>query len=247
MTYVVDLEKFHGPLDLLLYLIEENQVDIYDIPIAAITDQYMEHLSHTGELNLEQLGDFLIMASYLLYLKSRMLLPRRPDRDGEEEDDRLYIDPREELVQQLLLYKKYRQAAECLAQKQEGVLPRVYYRFQPEEADQEEEIVTDVKALLRAYQVLLRELKLEEPELDLPSGDISVEDKMEEIMSRLQQKRGRLVLQHLFAGVSSNREAMAYFLALLELIRLQLVVAVQKDLFADITVKIRVGKDNVDA
>ena len=100
MPYVVALEAFHGPLDLLLYLIEENQLDIYDIPIAAITDQYLAYLADTGDWDLDRLGEFMVMASYLLQLKSRMLLPRRHLPQYEPEENT--ADP-EELVQKLLL------------------------------------------------------------------------------------------------------------------------------------------------
>ena len=118
MPYVVALEAFHGPLDLLLYLIEENQLDIYDIPIATITDQYLAYLADTGDWDLDRLGEFMVMASYLLQLKSRMLLPRRhlPQYEPEEE----YSRSQGELVQKLLSYKRFRQVAQYLARLEQG-------------------------------------------------------------------------------------------------------------------------------
>lgn len=106
MTYVVDLEAFHGPMDLLLYLIEKDEINIYDIPIASISDQYISYLSGGNINDLDNLGDFLLMASYLLNLKSRMLLPKPVVEINTEEAEE--IDPREELVQRLLDYKGIR-------------------------------------------------------------------------------------------------------------------------------------------
>ena len=112
MTYVVDLEAFHGPMDLLLYLIEKDEINIYDIPIARISDQYISHLQGNDVSDLDNLGDFLLMASYLLNLKSRMLLPRPTVEESTDEADE--IDPREELVQRLLNYKHYKEACHKL-------------------------------------------------------------------------------------------------------------------------------------
>src|SRR5690554_275758 len=105
MTYMVDLDTFHGPLDLLLYLVEKNQVDIYDIPIAVISEQYIAHLQDSGNLDLDRMSDFLIMASYLLNLKSRLMLPEGIIEESEEGEETL--DPRQELVEKLLAYKKF--------------------------------------------------------------------------------------------------------------------------------------------
>ena len=122
-TYVVDLEAFHGPLDLLLYLIDRNEVDIYDIPISDITEQYLQHLQLSGDSDLENLGSFLSMASYLLNLKSRLLLPAYEDEEGEEQE----LDPREELVKKLVEYRRYKKAAMYLRSRQNentsGFLP----------------------------------------------------------------------------------------------------------------------------
>lgn len=245
MGYVVDLEAFHGPMDLLLYLIEKNELDIYDIPIAVITDQYMEHLQSTGDYNLDMLGDFLIMASYLLNLKSRMLLPRypRPDEDGEDGE---VSDPREELVQRLLDYKRYKEAGEYLRALQEGEFRRVFFRPEVYQGEDKEEILASMGALTRAYYALWQENEPEQP-YNLPQGDINVGDKMEEILKRLGQFKTGLVFQDLFAGVLNRREALALFLALLELVRQQKVTAHQETEFSVIKVYLRVAVRNVDA
>ena len=236
MNYIVDLESFHGPMDLLLYLLDEEQLEIYDIPIATITDQYMEYLQQTGELNLEQMGDFLIMATYLLNLKSRMLLPSRAELNEEEDSD-----PRAELVQRLLDYKKYKKLAEYLLSYHNGDFPRVFFRDSEDEISGIEELVGDAAQLWRSFQSLLRDLPEQEEKFKLPQGDVNISEKMEEIVERLEQGNAGLVLQDLFQGVISLREALAFFLALLELIRLQRVEAIQDQSFGEIKIRLQVA------
>jgi segregation and condensation protein A len=154
MDYIVDLEAFHGPLDLLLYLIDKNELDIYDIPIATITDQYMEYLQDTGEYDLDILGDFLIMASYLLNLKSRLLLPGLKGQE-EETDEEEAIESREELVQRLLQYKKIKKVAGLLMERQSGECQRIFFRDTIFQAEEKEEIWATIGALTRAYQSVL--------------------------------------------------------------------------------------------
>jgi len=237
MNYVVDLEAFHGPMDLLLYLIEKDEINIYDIPIARISDQYVSYLQGSGMGDLDNLGDFLLMASYLLNLKSRMLLPRPLVETSNEEDEE--IDPREELVQRLLDYKRYKEAAVSLGQRHEGELARIFYRSATDDLLGPEEIVADMGYLLKAYRALLRELDDEGPPYEVRIEEISVEDKMEEIMNRLQGSAGSMVFQDLFIGIRYRREAYALFLALLELLRLQRLVARQGTIFGSIMIYLR--------
>ena len=125
-TYVVDLEAFHGPW-IFAHLIDRNEVDIYDIPISDITEQYLQHLQHlqlSGDSDLENLGSFLSMASYLLNLKSRLLLPAYEDEEGEEQE----LDPREELVKKLVEYRRYKKAAMYLRSRQNEEYFQVFYR-----------------------------------------------------------------------------------------------------------------------
>ncbi|MGE5391439.1 MAG: segregation and condensation protein A [Deltaproteobacteria bacterium] len=242
MTYLVDLEAFHGPMDLLLYLIEKDEINIYDIPIARISDQYISYLQVSGVSDLDNLGDFLLMASYLLNLKSRMLLPRPPvEMIGEEAEE---IDPREELVQRLLDYKRYKEAAVSLGLRQEGDLARIFYRNAGDELLGPEEIITDLGALLKAYRTVLHELS-EEPSFEIRLEEISVEDKMEEITNRLAESAGGMIFQDLFLGIRYRREAYALFMALLELLRLQRVMASQAAVFGEIMIYLR-GEQNVD-
>ena len=126
MSYIVELEVFHGPLDLLLFLIEKNEVDIYDIPIAEITEQYLVYIQDAKAINIERLGDFLILASYLLNLKSKMLLPQHK-LDEMENDPEAEEDPRDELIAKLLEYKKFKEAARYLSSLQKES-PEVFLR-----------------------------------------------------------------------------------------------------------------------
>jgi segregation and condensation protein A len=236
MTYMVDLETFHGPLDLLLYLVEKNQVDIYDIPIAVISEQYIEYLQASGNFNLDRMGDFLIMASYLLNLKSRLMLP---DSLNETEEEEEMLDPRQELVEKLLAYKKYKQAAVWLEDRHNGREERIYYREEQQDRELPAEWVADLKSLVKAYQAVIKELNEEEEYYELPQGDVNVGNKMDEIMARLKKKPHTIIFQDLFLGIISKREALALFLALLELIRLQRVEARQSNPFAEIELKIK--------
>ena len=236
MAYMVDLETFHGPLDLLLYLVEKNQVDIYDIPIAVISEQYIEYLQASGDFDLDRMGDFLIMASYLLNLKSRFLLPGSIDETEEGEEP---LDPRQELVEKLLAYKKFKEAAVWLEDRHNGKGERIYYREEQQDRESPAEWVADLKSLVKAYQVVIKEISEEEDYYELPRGDANVGDKMEEIMARLKKSPHIIIFQDLFLGIISRREALALFLALLELIRLQRVEARQSHPFAEIELKIK--------
>lgn len=222
---MVDLESFHGPLDLLLFLIDKNEVDIYDIPIAFIADQYVQYLQSTGQFDLENIGEFLIMATYLLNLKSRMLLPRPEAAMGSSVEDE--ADPREELVQKLLDYRRFREAGQYLQEREASAVARVFYRQVPAPPVGQEELIVDLAGLVRAYRSVIRRLPMSEPESVLPENDVNVSEKMEVIMELLKAKPAGVTFAGLFAEVSRRREALAMFLALLELIRLQKIRAVQ--------------------
>jgi segregation and condensation protein A len=236
MEYVVDLEAFHGPLDLLLYLIEKNQIDIYDIPVAAITDQYMDHLHLTGEYNLEVLGEFLIMASYLLNLKSRMLLPQRQLAAAEDEEQ---ADPRQELVQKLLDYRKYKQAAEFLGDRDSGKEQRLFFRQAIYQMDEKEEIIVSINALTRAYRSIHRQ-ESDQKTYEVALTDIDVSVKMEEILQLLKAWGQGMVFHELLVRVE-RREQLAFFIGLLELVRQQKVAVQQENEFGEIILSLRVG------
>lgn len=235
MEYLVDLEAFHGPLDLLLYLVEKNQVDIYDIPIAVISEQYLEYLQAGGGFDLERLGDFLLMASYLLSIKSKLLLPASIIEAKEEEE---ISDPRQELVEKLLDYRRFKEIAGWLQNRESGAVERIYYREEQLEGEFREELVADLRSLVKAYKAALKDIIETTDDYELPQGDVNVSEKMEEILERLHNVPQGIVFQNLFIGIVSRREALALFLALLELIRLQQVEAIQGNPFGDIEVRL---------
>jgi segregation and condensation protein A len=236
MEYIVDLEAFHGPLDLLLYLIDKNEVDLYDIPVAVITDQYMEHIHHTGDYNLEVMGDFLIMASFLLNLKSRLLLPQREQMVEEEEES---VDPRQELVQKLLDYRRYKQAAEFLQDRESGKEQRPFFRQAVYKWDEPEEIIASINALVRAYRLISRK-ETGHKSYDLNLTDIDIDAKMTEIIYWLERRHQGAAFQDIWQ-TRETREQLALFLALLELVRQQKVTVQQDCEFGEIMLFLRVG------
>lgn len=235
MNYMVNLEQFYGPLDLLLYLIEKNEMNIYDISIALITDQYIDFIAGSAHIDLDQLGDFLVMASYLLNLKSQMLLPGAVENEAGEDEE---LDPRQELIHKLLEYKRFKKAAELLSLRLTDEYPRLFFRYgQVDLPHPEAEITAHAKTLHTAYLRLL-EHRLTEAKYQLPKGDVNVAAKMEEILQRLQNGR-RVNFHELYPDGRQRREILASFLALLELIRLNKVEARQEKRFGEIKIWIR--------
>lgn len=232
MEYMVNLEQFYGPLDLLLYLIEKNEMNIYDIPIALITDQYMDYIQEAGNIDLDHLGDFLVMASYLLNLKSQMLLPA-PVEETEKEDEEI-ADPREELINKLLEYKRFKLAAGLLGERLNDDFPQVFFRHGVSDLPEPEgELSASIKSLQKAYLRLVEE-QLIQKQYQIPQGDINVGEKMAEIQQMLEIANRPISFYELYSQASSRREILATFLALLELIRLHKVAAVQEQRFGEI-------------
>jgi segregation and condensation protein A len=219
--YKVKLDIFEGPLDLLVHLIKKNEMDIYDIPIAVITAQYLEYLDLMKDLNINVAGNFLVMAATLIHIKSRMLLPRPPEDEEEE-------DPRLEITRPLLEYLHLKEAAEQLNTR--PVLYRdVFTRdFLSKEMEGKEEglIRVGLFELIDAVRKMLLERK-EEPFLSLPSPLVPIENKMEEILNILKQ-RGQVLLGDLLPGHSTKADIIVVFLSLLELARLQKIVVYQE-------------------
>ena len=211
------LDNFEGPLDLLLTLIQKNKVSIYDIPIVEITDQYLEVIDGIEESALDNTGEFIVMAAQLLYIKSKMLLPRE-----EEEDE----DPREELAQRLLEYQKFKEASQELRKSE---FSSKYMVFRDEEEIKfpvpEYNRKHEVSALIDAFHsILARRIRKEKPEKRAFSGivgreKVSVDDMVEKICKRL-RKSGRVRFKTLFRAEDSKPEMIATFLAVLEMIKL---------------------------
>ena len=232
-NYPVHLENFDGPLDLLLHLIKKNEVNIYDIPVALITQQYLDYVNLMQELNLDVAGEFLVMAATLIHVKSRMLLPR-PDPAQEDPEE----DPREALVRRLLEHQKFKAAAELLHERE---TVRSAQRMRPDErvADvvgeaEEPEIEVDLFSLMSAFRQVLERAK-HRPTMHLPPEQISVETRIEQLLARL-SVTDACGFEELFADVQTKPGMIVTFLALLEMIRLKLVRVFQGGAFGEIRV-----------
>lgn len=234
-NYAIKLDIFEGPLDLLLYLIKKNEIDIYNIPIALVTEQYLEYMKMIKALNLDMAGEYLVMASTLIHIKSRMLLPP-PDEPEEEEED-----PRAELVRQLLEHKTFKEIATNLGSR--PLLERdVFTRAAalPEEiiqqASDDEEVLMEVSVfeLIEAFHRIVSQLdKKELLEIDLEK--LSLTDIINEVMERLTVTKN-LSFED-FIGERRDRRRVIYsFLALLELIKLRMVKAYQTSNFGVIRI-----------
>ncbi len=215
--YTVRLEMFEGPLDLLLHLINKNELDITNIPIALITEQYLEYIKLMKILNLDVAGEYLLMASTLLHIKSKMLLPIS---SGEEEEEG--EDPRAELVRRLLEYQKYKEAAVELERR--PMLDRdVFMRSAPvdtEEPPEEERVEVSLFELLEAFRQLLGRAK---PEAfhEVILERVTVEEKLQEILSLLQKEKRSMAFHLLFPEQASRRVIVVTFLAILELVKMK--------------------------
>jgi segregation and condensation protein A len=234
--YKVKLEVFEGPLDLLLYLIKKEEVDIYDIPIERITNQYMEYLSLMQLLNLEVAGEFLVMAATLMYIKSRMLLPEDQQvTDTEPEEGE---DPRWELIRQLVEYKKFKDAALQLAQReaeQSRMFPRRAVAELVAKASEVPLAEVSIFDLINAFHTVLKKAQEKEDFREIIEEKFTVSDKIEEILYTLRD-RTELVFSEVFAKAGSRAEVVVTFLALLELIRLKRLKVQQPEAFGEIHV-----------
>lgn len=232
--YKVKLEIFEGPLDLLLYLIKQDEIDIYEISLERITSQYLEYLQAFKELNIELAGEFVVMAANLIYLKSRSLLPvdQQPPEEDAHEDD-----PRWELIRQLIEYKKFKEAASELHLRQleqekifarEGALALAV-----EEPLRLGEV--GIFQLINAFQTVIKRIDARTDLRELPGERFSVSDKIETILQRV-STGAPVRFSDLFGSATSRIEVAVTFLALLELIRLKQVRAIQKKIFEEIQI-----------
>lgn len=229
--YTFHLAAFNGPLELLMHLIEKNKIDIYDIPIAELTRQYLDYLEAMREMDMEVTSAFLVMAATLLQIKSRMMLPKKKAEENEEED------PRQELVERLLEYRRFKEVSEVLgsmADLQEHFVGRapldLPVRHLPPES-------LDLDLLLTAFREVM---SVKGEEAGLPAAIIRpepyhIEDKMEEIEALLRERGGRMRFEDAFER-GTRGELVVTFLALLELMKQQSVTAQQSHLFGTITI-----------
>jgi segregation and condensation protein A len=236
MDYAIKLDIFEGPLDLLLHLIKKNEIDIYNIPIALITEQYIRYLNMIKSLNLDLAGEYLVMAATLIHIKSKLLLPV-PEEPSEEDAEE---DPRFELVKQLLEYQTFKEAAANLEKR--PLLERdVFVRSAPmpaelekQDVEEDELIEANIFELIEAFHLLVSRIdKKELLEIDLET--LSLTDIINDVMERLTRDKN-LTFDELIGEKKGRRNIIYTFLAILELIKLKMIKAYQTSAFGVIRV-----------
>src|SRR3954447_531106 len=234
-AFAVHLDRFEGPLDLLLHLIRKNEVNVHDIPIALITQQYLDAIGLMEELDLDIAGEYLVMAATLIHIKSKMLLPRPETAAGVEGDEE---DPRDALVRRLLEHQKFKAAAELLHEREE--LRSAQWQ-RPDEVvahiagdEYEPELEVDLFSLLTAFQAVVDRAKMR-PKVLLPPEQIPVEVRIDQLLERLSETEA-MGFEDLFADVNDKSGLIVTFIALLEMIRLKLVRVFQAGGFGPIRI-----------
>ena len=241
MSYTVKLEAFEGPFDLLFHLIEKSKVDIYNIPIAQITEQYLEYLNTLQIFDLEIASEFLVMAATLIEIKSKMLLPdKKEDQLSMDIDEE---DPRQDLVKRLIEYRKFKNAAQEF-KKREDLYKKIFYKPQ-EELDQyieqgtKELLELDLEDLLEAFQKLLdKRKKQDDQEIkfnNIEREEISIEKKIDQIKNQF-IVQNFLYFHQLILNTYSKAEAIITFLATLELIKIKYILIKQDKVFGEIII-----------
>ena len=226
------LGEFAGPLDLLLYLIRQEQVSIYDIPIARITDEYLRYLRMMHGMDITVASDFLVMAATLIEIKSRMLLPRDPTLSEEEQEE---LDPRRELVERLLEHQKYKAAAEMLWSR--ATVEQAVYTRAPLETDKENpEVAAGAFDLLRVFQQILARRR-EEVLMEIEREEVTMAEMLERLRNMI-FSAGELNLREFFERAGTRRELVLAFLSVLELVRTADIKLFQRQTFGDIIARV---------
>lgn len=239
MSYKVSVEVFEGPMDLLLSLIDKNELDIYDIPIHTVTEQFLLQLRKWEEMNLDVASDFIIMAATLLEIKSRMLLPKETALvDGEE----IQIDPREELVKRLMEYRLYKEIAGNL-KSSEDVYNKVYYKPQEDVSDFRDPFdelgAVNLMDMVTTLQNILERHRYNNPQgefFEIRREEVSLEECSRDIEEMI-TLRGKLRFSDLIDQQSSRSRIIAYFLSLLEMMRTRLINVKQDGKFSDLIIE----------
>jgi segregation and condensation protein A len=234
--YKVKFEVFEGPLDLLLYLIKKEEVDIYEVNLTKMAKQFIEYIETMRLLDLEIAGEFLVMASTLMYIKSRELLPveQQVQVEGEDEGE----DPRWELIRQLVEYKKFKDAAaqlQVLEVARENTFPRLPIKQVFEEDRPVAKPEVSIFDLINAVNTVLQRFTKKGDERDIFEDKWTVSEKIEQVMKTLAE-RGKMTFSEMFAQAASRSEVVCTFLALLELIRMKQLICLQAEPFAEIEV-----------
>jgi len=228
-------QVYDGPLDLLLDLVRKQNIDIYDIPIAKITAQFLAYVEHLKTSDVDSAGEFIYMSALLIHIKSRMLLPRSPAEAGEGQDE----DPRRELVERLLEHERFRNAAQMLQQKrqlEEATWTNPGMRDFRQAADSDQDIAADTLDLVRVFREVLERAK-NRPVLDVSDDSVTVRQMIEFVRRRLMMEDRPVALSKLLVNSRSVSSVIAMFLALLELVRLQAILLRQDRDFGEIFIK----------
>ncbi|WP_042458115.1 segregation/condensation protein A [Neobacillus dielmonensis] len=243
MPYQVKIDAFEGPLDLLLHLINRLEIDIYDIPVAQITEQYLIYIHTMNELKLDVASEYLVMAAELLQLKSKMLLPKHDEIEYEDPESIYEEDPRDELVERLIEYRKYKEAAHELKEMEEerGLIytkpPSDLSNFARNVQPVKTELDISLYDMLAAFQKLMRRKKLQRPmTTKITRQEVSIETRMTEIMGELHQLKGRKEFYDLFDD-PSKEQIVVTFLAILELMKRKEIDAQQDGNFSEIFIE----------
>ncbi len=240
MQYKVTIENFDGPLDLLLHLIKEQDIDIYDIKIEEITKQYLDYIHAMKELNLSIASEYLVMASELIEIKSKMLLPKRQTIDEDEYEE----DPREVLIERLLAYKKYKEITSEF--KNLELTRKLVFTKEPEnlsyyakeEGNKEELGISD---LLEAFKLLMQKKELDKPlATKITKKELSVSEKVVKIRSILREKK-KVNFEELFE-VATKEEVIVNFLSILEMVKKNEITLVQDNNFSGIVISLKEGE-----
>ncbi|MEC0484736.1 segregation/condensation protein A [Bacillus glycinifermentans] len=240
MEYQVKIEAFEGPLDLLLHLINRLEIDIYDIPVAKITEQYLLYVHTMRELELDVASEYLVMAATLLSIKSRMLLPKQEEELFDEEMLEEEEDPRDELIEKLIEYRKYKSAAQALKEREEerqksfAKPPSDLSEYAKEVKLTEQKLSVTVYDMLGAFQKVLNRKKISRPsETRISRQEIPIEERMTQIVECLRSSGKRMHFMELFP-FEQKQHLVVTFLAILELMKNQLVIIEQERNFSDI-------------
>jgi segregation and condensation protein A len=240
---VVVGQLYDGPLDLLLDLIRKQDIDIYDIPIAKITQQYLTYVENMTQLDVDVAAEFIYTASLLIHIKSKMLLPRDPDATGTEDD------PRMELVNRLLEHERFRTAAQMLLQKQQiedAVWTNPALKEFRDAEGAEPEMAADVVDLVRTFQQILNRARTR-PAFDVTEDNVTVSQMIDYVRRRLSLEEKPIKLKSLLRSLRSRTALVCAFLAILEMIRLQAVLARQDSVFGEIVLKKHTAFDSLMA
>lgn len=236
--YIVTIDNFDGPLDLLLHLIKEEDIDIYDIKIEDITKQYLNYIKKMKELNLEIASEYLVMASELIEIKSKMLLPKKKEQD----EDNYEEDPREILIERLLAYKKYKEVTNNF--KDLELSRKLILTKEPENlsyyAKEEKKEELGINDLIEAFNAILKRKELDSPlATKITKKELSVTEKVSKIKNILKQKK-KINFEEIFE-VSTKEEVIISFLSILEMVKKDEIILIQDKNFSNIVISLKEG------